>query len=158
VLPLASTLKQLMQLGVSLIVLAVIVLATGEPLTVKWFLLPVAIALLTIFASGLSLMVARINTHFNDFQNLLPFLLRTWLYLSGVFFSIQTFGESWPTWARDIMLAQPGAVYLECARTALLDTYPAPDYIWALAVLWAVLAFVGGFFFFFRAEGSYGRG
>jgi teichoic acid transport system permease protein len=158
VLPLATTVKQLMQLGYSTIVLIVIVLATGEPLTWKWLLLPVTIALLTLFAAGLSLAAARVNTVFNDFSNFLPFLLRAWLYLSGVFFNIQAFGENWPEWARTILLYQPGAIYLECARVALMDSYSAPTDIWWWAIGWAVGAFTIGFVFFYRAEGRYGRG
>jgi teichoic acid transport system permease protein len=158
VLPLASTLKELLQLGISLLVLCVIVLITGEPLTVRWLLLPVAVAMMTVFSAGLAMIVARINTHFNDFNSFLPFMLRTWLYISGVFFSIQAFGADWPSWARDLLLIQPGAVYLECARYALLESYDAPASVWAWGAGWAVVSLIIGFVYFYRAETSYGRG
>jgi teichoic acid transport system permease protein len=158
VLPFASTAKQLMQLGYSLVVLIIIVLVTGEPITSRWLLIPITVALLSFFAAGVALITARITTTFNDFTNLLPFLLRAWLYLSGVFFSIQAFSENLPGWAQTVLLYQPGAVYLECARFSLLADYEAPPWLFAAAAAWAVLAFVGGFVYFFRAEGRYGRG
>jgi teichoic acid transport system permease protein len=158
VLPLSSTIKQLMQLGFSMIVLVIIVLATGEPITWEWLLLPVTVLLMTLFASGTALAAARINTSFNDFSNFLPFFLRAWLYASGVFFNIQAFGENWPEWAQTILQYQPGAIYLECARVSLMDSYTAPASIWWWAIGWAVFTLLAGFAYFYRAEGRYGRG
>ena len=72
----------------SMAVLIVIVLATGEPVTWYWLLAIPVLLLQTIFNVGVGLFVARLGSQVNDFSQLLPFLLRTWMYLSGVMFSI----------------------------------------------------------------------
>ena len=158
VLPFASTAKQLMQLGFSLVVLIIIVLVTGEPITSRWLLIPITVALLSFFAAGVALITARITTTFNDFTNLLPFLLRAWLYMSGVFFSIQAFSEHLPGWAgRRSCCTSPDPCTSVRALLAARRAAKRPVDV-RRRFGWAVLAFIGGFFYFFRAEGRYGRG
>jgi teichoic acid transport system permease protein len=46
-------------------------------------------------------------------------------------------------------------------RFALIDTFhhdQLPPHVWALAVGWALVAGVGGFIYFWKAEETYGRG
>ena len=88
-LPLASTVMELQQLLVAMVVLGAIVLGTGEPLTPSWLLVVPALALQTVFNSGLALALARVTSRVRDLEQLLPFALRTWLYASGVFFVLE---------------------------------------------------------------------
>ena len=81
----------------------------------------------TIFNVGVGLFVARIGSQVNDFSQLLPFLLRTWMYLSGVLFSISTLLAS-PTfqnhrYARQIVAVlqiNPAALFITLIRNALI--------------------------------------
>ena len=92
-LPIGYVLIELEQLVMSMVVLAVIVLASGEPLTWYWLLALPALALQAVFNIGMGLSLARLGAGADDFSQLLPFLVRTWLYASGVMFSIQTIGS-----------------------------------------------------------------
>ncbi len=87
-LPLAYVIIELQQMFLSMAVMVVIILIRGEPVTWYWLLVIPALLLQTIFNVGVGLFVARLGSQVNDFSQLLPFLLRTWLYLSGVLFSI----------------------------------------------------------------------
>ncbi|WP_020576877.1 ABC transporter permease [Actinopolymorpha alba] len=155
-LPLAFTIVELQQMLVSLAVLGVIVLLTGEPITWAWLLVVPALILQTIFNTGLSLAIARIGARVPDVSQLLPFLTRTWLYMSGVFFSIPQRVHAGPL--QDLMMANPATVYIELVRDALIDRHDAPQHAWILAVSWAVVAFCVGFWYFWGAEEKYGRG
>jgi teichoic acid transport system permease protein len=157
-LPLAYTLAELQQLAGALVVMAGAVLITGEPLTAAWLLVPVAVALQSVFNAGLSLVFARIVAQVPDVNQVLPFFLRTWLYTSGVFFSIPVFTEHAPDAVRVLLQVNPAAVYIDLVRTALLVEHEPLPYAWPLAVGWALLAVVVGFLFFWRAETRYGRG
>jgi teichoic acid transport system permease protein len=156
-LPLTLTLVELQQLLISVGVLCVIVLLTGEPLTWHWFLIVPALVLQTIFNTGLSLAMARVGSRMTDISQLLPFLTRTWLYLSGVFFSIPEKMHDHPV-LRDVMMGNPATVYIELVRDALMDRHDAPSWAWTAAIIWAVVMFCGGFWYFWRAEETYGRG
>ncbi len=157
-LPLAYTLAELQQLFAALVVMAGAVLITGEPVTAAWLLVPVAVALQSVFNAGLTLVVARLAAHAPDINQVLPFVLRTWLYTSGVFFSIPVFTAGAPDAIRVLLQINPAAVYIDLVRTALLSEHDPLPYAWPLAVGWALLAAVVGFVFFWRAETRYGRG
>jgi teichoic acid transport system permease protein len=160
VLPLASTLVALQRLVVSMLVMLPIVLLTGEPLTLRWLQLIPAISLETLFCLGLAFAMARIGARVPDTSQLLPFILRTWLYVSGVFFSIRTFTERFHSHRliQHILSVNPGAVYVEIVRDALLtDDQTGSPHEWAYAVGWAIIALVAGYTFFWQAEERYGR-
>jgi teichoic acid transport system permease protein len=159
VLPLASTLVALQRLLISMLVMLPIVLLTGEPLTLRWLLLIPAIFLESLFCLGLAFAMARIGARVPDTSQLLPFILRTWLYVSGVFFSIRTFTENFHNdLARHILSVNPGAVYVEIVRDALLtDDKTGSPHEWSYAVGWAIVALVGGYTYFWQAEERYGR-
>jgi teichoic acid transport system permease protein len=122
-LPLAYVLIELQQMLLSMAVLAVIVLLTGEPLTWYWLLALPALLLQTIFNVGVGLFVARLGSQVNDFSQLLPFLLRTWMYVSGVLFNIATLSIGrGHRWIIAILQLNPAALYITLIRNALLET------------------------------------
>lgn len=157
-LPIAMTLEELERLGFSLLVMAVIVLATGEPLTWAWLSVLPVIVLQTLFNVGASFAMARAGAQVSDVSQVLPFVLRTWLYLSGVFYSISHFAGGAHPRIEHLMQMNPAAVYIELTRNALLTGQTLTPHAWWYAVGWAVVALVGGFWFFYRAESAYGRG
>jgi teichoic acid transport system permease protein len=123
-LPLAYVVVELEQMALSMAVLVVIVLASGEPITWYWLLVIPALLLQTIFNIGIGLFAARLGSQVNDFSQLLPFLMRTWLYLSGVLFSIQNLDlakdSSVPSWAVPVLSVNPAAVYISLVRNAIM--------------------------------------
>jgi teichoic acid transport system permease protein len=158
VLPVSSTIVALKQLGVSMIVMIPIVLITGERPTWSWFLVFPAVGLQLLFCLGLACFIARIGAKIPDTSQILPFLIRTWLYMSGVFYSIKTFGKGHGAWVRDLLDINPGAVYVELVRHALIQhNGPLPPHEWLYAVLWAVGVLVAGYAYFWQAEEQYGR-
>jgi teichoic acid transport system permease protein len=100
-----------------------IVLATGEPLTWYWLLLIPVLIMQTVFNTGAAFILARWGAGFDDVSQLLPFLVRTWFYASGVMFSIQTFTNlaSHPLLAK-VLQYNPAAIYITLARNALMQT------------------------------------
>ncbi|MFD0855952.1 ABC transporter permease [Actinomadura adrarensis] len=168
-LPFAHVLMELQQLLISMAVLLVLVLVTGEPPTWQWLLIVPVLMLQLLFNMGLSLAIARAGAFVRDIQQLLPFITRTWLYTSGVFFFIPAMvaqlsdGNSW---IGEVLAANPGAVYIDLMRWSLIESFRgdiAPYGVdiartWLYAVIWAVVALIGGFWYFYRAEERYGRG
>ena len=158
VLPVSSTLVALRQLLISLVVLIPIVLLTGERPMWSWLLLIPTIALQMLFCLGIACAIARIGAKVPDTSQILPFLIRTWLYGSGVFYSITSITKDHSHTVRTLLEVNPGAVYVELARSALLKTHPPlPHNEWIWAVLWAVGALIVGYAFFWQAEEQYGR-
>jgi teichoic acid transport system permease protein len=125
-LPLAYVMIELEQMALAMAVLVVIVLATGEPVTWYWLLVIPALLLQTIFNIGIGLFAARLGAQVNDFSQLLPFLMRTWLYLSGVLFSIQNLGLiknsflASHQWVVPVLEVNPAAVYITLIRNSIM--------------------------------------
>lgn len=119
-LPLAYVIIELQQMLLSMAVLAVIVLLTGEPLTWYWLLTIPALLLQTVFNVGVGLFVARLGSQVNDFSQLLPFLLRTWMYISGVLFSIASLDLRTHRWIIALLELNPAALYITLIRNAIL--------------------------------------
>lgn len=160
-LPVSFSLQQLQQLLFSMIVLFLVAIGFGSYPGMSWLLIVPVLVLQFLFNTGLALIVARMGAKTPDLAQLMPFVLRTWMYTSGVMFSISKMMADRPEWAVRLLQVNPAAVYMDLMRFALIDGYGAsnlPPHVWAIAVFWAVAVFAGGFVYFWKAEERYGRG
>ncbi len=160
-LPVSFALQQLQQLLFSMIVVFVVVIAFGSYPDLSWVLIVPVLALQFLFNTGLSLIMARAGAKTPDLAQLMPFVMRTWMYASGVMFSIKVMLEDKPDWIANVLQWNPAAIYMDLMRFALIDGYGSdnlPDHVWAAAGGWAVLFVLGGFVYFWKAEERYGRG
>ncbi|MFC7259162.1 ABC transporter permease [Streptomyces lutosisoli] len=160
-LPISFALQQLQQLLFSMIVLFIVAIGFGSYPSASWLLIVPVLLLQCLFNVGLALIVARMGAKTPDLAQLMPFILRTWMYASGVMFSISTMLAGRPEWIARALQANPAAVYMDLMRYALIDGYGSsnlPPHVWAIAAFWAVAVSVGGFVYFWKAEERYGRG
>ncbi|GAA2132249.1 ABC transporter permease [Actinomadura napierensis] len=172
-LPLAIAVVELQQLLLSLVVLIAIVFGFGEPISVHMLLFVPVLLLQLMFNIGMSLIMARLGAFNRDITQLLPFIMRTWLYLSGVIFSMpqlvhRSASIKSAPWIGEVLKANPGYVYVELSRHTMLGEYRgyvhntlhlhSTAQLWIYALCWSAVALVGGFLFFFSAEERYGRG
>jgi teichoic acid transport system permease protein len=127
-LPLAYVIIELEQMLLSMVVLAAIVLVTGEPISWYWLLAIPALLLQTTFNVGAGLFVARIGSQISDISQLLPFLLRTWMYVSGVLFNIATLLTTGvPRALVAALQINPAALYITLVRLAVLQSARASE-------------------------------
>ncbi|MEU3598360.1 ABC transporter permease [Streptomyces sp. NPDC006798] len=162
-LPVSLALQQFQQMLFSMGVLVAILLGFGQVPGWSWLLAVPALALQTVFNTGAATALARLAAQTPDIAQLLPFVLRTWMYASGVMWSISAVlrNHDLPEWVMLGLQYNPVAVYIDLVRFALIDSYTAvqlPPHVWAVALGWAVLLGVGGFMYFWKAEERYGRG
>lgn len=154
VFPIGSVIAETLAHLPAVALLLLLALVTGAPLSVAWLLLVPVLVLQAAFNLGLSLWVGRLTFHFRDVQNLLPFVTRLWLYLSGVFFTAERVPEGL---LRTLFELNPVHVFIELHRTVLLDGAAPSLGAGLTAVAWAVSALVSGFIFFWSKEDTYGR-
>jgi teichoic acid transport system permease protein len=74
-----------------------------------------------MFNAGMGLFLARLGAGADDFSQLMPFLVRTWMYTSGVMYSIQTI----PFLRRNhalsyVMQVNPAAIFIDLVRNAIM--------------------------------------
>ncbi|MFJ7194832.1 MULTISPECIES: ABC transporter permease [unclassified Streptomyces] len=162
-LPIALALQQLQQLLFSLGALVLILVGFGQFPKPSWLLAVPALLLQAVFNTGVSMVVARLAARTPDIAQLTPFVLRTWMYASGVMWSVDTMlkGDRVPHFVMVMLECNPAAVFIDLMRFALIDSFGAshlPPHVWAIAAGWALVCGVGGFVYFWQAEERYGRG
>jgi teichoic acid transport system permease protein len=160
-LPISVALVEARNVVAAMVVLISIVLITGEPVTPQWLLLVPALFLQSVFNAGLAMFVARLGSKLTDIKQLIPFIMRIWLYLSAVLYPVTKFTEHLHGWKLRLVEANPLLVFIELARHALLEHVKlagTPRLLWVEALCWTVLVGLGGFVYFWRGEKGYGRG
>ena len=155
VLPVGSTIAQLISFAPVLVVMLVVTVGHGHLPAARWLALPGLVALLTAFGLGAGLLAARANHTYRDFENLLPFLFRLLFYLSGVLYSVDRLVED--ATLRALFALDPLYCLVTVWRWALLDS-EAVGLVWLGAVVWPVVTLVVGFVAFRSREATYGSG
>ncbi len=157
-LPISVVVQEFLTLGSSLIVCVVaVVVQTRQPPHWSWLLVVPAVFLQSFFGLGLALIFARITERVRDVAQLLPFALRTWMYLSGIMIDFTHYSKHTHA-IRLLMEFNPGAVFPQLVRAALLPGFRVSGTVWASGLGWAVVSSIFGFVYFWRAEARYGRG
>lgn len=114
--------------------------------------LPLVITIQTIFNLGLGALTARLAIPFRDISNIVPYLLRLWLYVSPVVYEL----DRVPSNLRPIIAINPMTPILELYRWSLMSSPLSLSTISA-AVAWTVVTAVLGIVAFVRAEGDFVR-
>lgn len=158
VLPIATVHREALEHVVSMSVMLLIVLVTGEFPTITWLLLPLLVAMQYLFNLSLAFSFARIGSAVSDFKNIVPFIARVWLFLSGVFYDISQVTQGLPRWMAFLMEVNPGHVFISLYRAAMLpEDHPVGASMWMLGIFWTVVPLLIAVPFFWRGEATYGK-
>lgn len=154
-LPVSVVAEQAMKIVPVIVLLGILLLIFGEPITWSWLMIVPILALMAVFNLGVALVVARLSVHARDVQQLIPVINRVLFYASGIFFSIDGALANHPTLLTAAHLI-PTYEFISMARDVLLATYEAPPIVWIAAPIWAFGMLVFGSVFFWQAEARYG--
>src|SRR5699024_9716688 len=156
-LPIAINVREFFRQMITYVTMIVLILIIPplEPITWKWLIFIPVIAIQFLFNLGLSLVLARIVTAWNDFSHIITFGTRIWMYLSAIFYGVERF-EDLPI-VLNFMYANPLFCILDITRDVFLyDTWPVPMR-WIVLGAWTVVLLVVGTILFWKGEEKYGR-
>ncbi len=149
-LPLASVLAGLLDLGIGSLVLFGLLVVYGVPPSANLWAFPafVLLAALTAFAVGLWL--SALNVRYRDVRHAVPFLVQFWLFVTPVAYSSSLVPPRWRTWYG----LNPMVGVVDGFRWAILGR---PDLPAALAVSTLVVVglLLGGLSYFRRVERTF---
>ncbi len=160
-LPLAITTVEIRNMLASIAVLVAIVLGFGEPITWEWLLILPIFLMQSIFNAGLALAAARLGSKVADFKQLVPFIMRMWLYGSAVLYPVTRFSDHLSGWQLTLVEANPMLIFIDLMRHALMEDVPlagSATLLWLEAIAWTLVVGLGGYVYFWRGEKGYGRG
>lgn len=156
-LPISSVITDTMGQMFTLAALAVFVMITGAFPQATWLLVVPAFAMQAVWNLGLAFITARLTYHFRDMEQLLPYVVRIWMYLSGLFFTAEFVDERASELVSTLFRLNPMYAFMTIFRDALLAGEFVPQH-WLTAIAWTTVAFGVGFLFFWWHETEYSRG
>ncbi|WP_052666149.1 ABC transporter permease [Nitriliruptor alkaliphilus] len=179
VLPLSHVFSQLAHLLLALLVVSPYLIATrGWTVLTHLPATLLAIALLTVFTSGVAMLLAGVNVVFRDLQELFVVLYLVWFYTTPVLYPLALVEAELQghrlEWLVMILRANPMTWFVEAFRAPLygdvvvsaagsgepvvsmLPTWPSLGTI-AILLLWAVGAFAVGYTVFLRRARTFAK-
>ena len=88
VFPMAAIVSNLINLGLSLLPLALLVLVMRHPFYWTWLYLPVPLLALTLFTLGMTFFFAAANVFYRDVAHILQVVLSAWFYVTPIIFPL----------------------------------------------------------------------
>ena len=147
-LPLSSVLTAFMRFLPTLVIYVVMHAIAGLPIGLHLLWAIPVFAILLIFASGATMLVATVQVYFRDLSNFLTYFLRIWVYASPVLY----YAHEVPERFKPIMAANPLYPMLGSLSEIVNEGQtPSPGFL-AGGLAWAVGALVVGGIFFVSRE------
>lgn len=147
IVPLAAVAAGLVDLAISLALLAILLASSGQRPHASLLLAPLPLALMVVLACGVGLWIAAINVRFRDVRHVVPFAVQMWLFASPVIYPLSIVEQPW----RGLLLANPATGIIEAFRACLFGT-PLDLAAFTAAGGSAVFIFVAGVYWFRRVE------
>ena len=149
--PLASTLGVLVDLGVSLVALAVIMAFHGIRPGAALAALPVFLILILLVALGVGVWLAALSVYYRDFVFALPFVVQVWMYVTPVVFPTSLVPERW----RWLLALNPLASWIEGVRWATLGQGSLDGRMALVSGIVTLVVVVSGLVYFRRVERTF---
>jgi teichoic acid transport system permease protein len=154
-LPVSVVVEQAMRMIPITVLLGILLLVFGVPITWSWLWVVPILVMMAIFNLGVALIVARMSVWVRDVQQFIPIINRVLFYASSVFFQVDVAFADNPV-LLTIAHSIPTYDFIALVRGVMLENHPAPDLAVILAPIWTVVVIVVGVVYFWRAEARYG--
>ena len=152
-LPLTDVLTAFRVFIPAMFVFAIFYVALQVPIKLAALQAIPAFFLILLFTSGLAMFAAAAQVYFRDTQALMPFLLRLTMFISPVLYFPEQAKALFD--GRLLTTLNPIFCMVQIFSGSLVrgDTFDL--WTWLIAIFWATLSFVGGFWFLVTREGEF---
>ncbi len=151
VFPVAAVISNMINLLLSLIPLAILVLVLHHPFYLSWLYLPVALIALAIFTTGVSFFFATANVYYRDITHIVQTLLQVLFYVTPIVYALEIF----PARYRWLFRLNPLVYLFDGFREPVYyGRLPTEGYVVA-SFLCAFIALIVGFAFFRKHQDEF---
>jgi lipopolysaccharide transport system permease protein len=153
--PLAGVLSSLVDLGIGFLILIGLMVYYGLTPTPAVLLLPVFLLLAMGTSLGVGLWLSALNVRYRDVSHLIPFLVRSWMYVTPVIYGSTLIPERY----RFLLGLNPMTGVVEGFRWALLGRYVADArpsgvlFVFSIVITFGLL--VSGLGYFQQTEDTF---
>ncbi|CAB4346865.1 unannotated protein [freshwater metagenome] len=156
-IPVSCVLQAIFNFGLNLIPVFIFLFAAGGSVSVRWLELPLVLAMLIVFVTGLSLLLSALFVSFRDVEPIWEVLAQALFYGTPILYSLSVVIDKVSLTAAQIMLANPLAAAIQQLRHALVDlSYQSPGQVFGstagdlIPIGISVLIFIVGALYFRR--------
>jgi len=146
IFPLSAVLSKMVDLVLSTIVLALIMLYFGVAANFTILYVPIIFIFQFLLTLGISFILSAINVFYRDVENILGVLLMVWMYLTPVFYPPELIPEN----LTPILNLNPMVGIINSYRNVLLYGVAPPLLSFVYAAIISTVVFYFGFAFFRR--------
>ncbi len=150
--PISSTFAHLIDIIPTIIILVGLLFYYKISPTIESLIfLPILLLIVLIFALGIGMFLAPLNAKYRDIRYILPFFIQLGMFATPVIYPTSLFGGS----MRYIRIFNPVAEAIEVTRLSFFTIKTMDWTILLLSVIFTLLVFIIGFYFFRKQEGSF---
>lgn len=156
-IPVSCVLQAIFNFGLNLIPVFIFLFAAGGSVSVRWLELPLVLAMLIVFVTGLSLLLSALFVNFRDVEPIWEVVAQALFYGTPILYPLSIVIEKVSLTAAQIMLANPLAAAIQQLRHAIVDlSYQSPGQIFGstagdlIPVGISLLTFIIGALYFRR--------
>lgn len=154
-IPISAVLSGLVDLAISLVILVIVLILYGVPISMMIFSLPIFIFFAVITALGFSLWLSALNVQYRDVNYLIPFLVQIWMYATPVIYSPTLI----PLPYRYLLALNPMTGVVEGFRWAVygqsIESMQTQGPLFIVSIAIALLVLVSGIMFFRKMEKTF---
>ncbi len=149
VVPLAHTLRPVIDFSVVFVVLVGLMAAFGyHPIWPRLVFIPGILILMIFTASGVALFFSALAVRYRDCSYVLPYLIQIWMWASPVIYPISIFPSRWRTW----LALNPLVAIVESFRWVMFGRTPIAGTVVITGIIGSIVILLIGAFFFRRVE------
>lgn len=151
IIPLSKAVVGLIDFGITLLILAVLMIYyQHSPSSNIWFA-PVFILMGMMAALAVGIWLSALTVRYRDFQHILPFMVQIGLYATPVAYPITLASDQFPKWAMTLYYLNPMAGVVQGFRWSVLGGEFPGDMMY-ISFAMVVVLFVSGMLYFKKIE------
>ncbi|MCL2363882.1 MAG: ABC transporter permease [Defluviitaleaceae bacterium] len=143
---LSKNVAALLNFGLMLVIFFIFVLIDGVPLHLRFVMVIYPMLTLLVFNIGVGLVLSALYVFFKDIQYLYDIFTMLLMWMSAIFYSIDTFSET----TQQLFLLNPIFVHIHYVRLVILHGYIPAWHIHLICGLYALGALTVGAWFYKR--------
>ena len=151
IFPVSRVLSCFVTLLFSLAAVVIVMIFTRTPLTPVLLLFPLPLCYVLVFSIGVGLILSVCAVYFRDTTHLYGVLTTAWMYLTPIFYPI----ESIPAEVQPLIRLNPLYQFIDCFREIVLYGQLPSLQNTVASCIWCILALLAGGWLFKRRQGNF---
>lgn len=163
VLPIASTLAQLVNFLLALLVLFIVLIVFRSHISPWVWVLPLIILTQACFMLGIAFFLSTLNVFYRDVGMIMDIIMLAWFFLTPIFYPIEQLPKSVMVLGVDVnvhwwmYVLNPMSSLISAYRDLLYWGYLTDLYFLSRTILTSLIILVVGYWFFVRFSGRFGE-